>query len=416
MRFVPLFLLLLAASGAGAQSLVGLSTCCPNEVVTIDPASGDTTTVASIGTASDAFIATVGSLVLDLEGDRAFLVRNRRVAQMDLASGTVTEGPEVSDWVQLAGFDGARGLLYAFATTRDTLDTEQNQIFRNYLVAYDAATQDTTRLAQIGEYTFIDGQGAGDTFSTVTGPAVASASTLYTIRNGRLVTVDLASGAIAEGTRSLELPEVIGATATDLYWTSRAVTGPDTLRTYTGRLLRQSTSGGPDAVPDTVGVYALATVYSGEAGTSTTGDVYLASFGVAFYDRVGDRILLSRNGRLVEVPLASLVPRDLGPAGRIRYVPAASGLSTASASPPEAPALLLVSPNPSSGAVRVMLGSQEDARVEVLDALGRRVALLHAGPLAAEALVWQADVAPGVYRVRVTTASGVQTAALTIAR
>ena len=93
MRLATLCLSFLLASGAGAQTLVGLTNCCPNEVVTIDTASGDTTTVAAIGTASDGFIATVRSLVIDPVGGSAFLVRNGRVAEMDLATGTVADGP-----------------------------------------------------------------------------------------------------------------------------------------------------------------------------------------------------------------------------------------------------------------------------------------------------------------------------------
>ncbi|MEL6616655.1 MAG: hypothetical protein AAFQ43_13010, partial [Bacteroidota bacterium] len=58
----------------------------------------------------------------------------------------------------------------------------------------------------------------------------------------------------------------------------------------------------------------------------------------------------------------------------------------------------------------------EAARVEVLDALGRRVALLHDGPLAPPSLTWNAEVAPGVYFVRSVTRSGVETVAVTIAR
>lgn len=417
MRVAPLLLaLLFVASGASAQRLVGLTSCCPNEVVTVDAVTGDTTTVAAIGTASDGFIATVGSLVLDASGGRAYLVRNGLVTWIDLATGAVTEGRTASDWIQLAGVDAARGRLYAFATERDTLDTAEDQIFRNYLVAYDLATEDTTRLEQVGEYTIIDGIPSGDTFSTVTGPAVASGDALYTIRNGRLVSVDLASGAVAEGATDLELPEVVGTDGTWLYRTERAVTGPDTLRTYTGRLLRQPLAGGVDAVPDTVGVYALATISSGSSGPGIEGDVYLASFGVAYFDAVGDRVLLNRNGRLIEVPLGAPETVDLGPVGRIRYVPAPASVATASESPPEASLALRAAPNPASGAVIISLDAPEAARVEVLDALGRRVALLHDGPLAPDALTWDADVAPGVYFVRATTRSGVETVVVTLAR
>ncbi len=55
----------------------------------------------------------------------------------------------------------------------------------------------------------------------------------------------------------------------------------------------------------------------------------------------------------------------------------------------------------------------------VFDALGREVALLHAGPLAAGAnrLVWRAaGLAPGTYVVRVTAGASTATRTVTLAR
>lgn len=67
-------------------------------------------------------------------------------------------------------------------------------------------------------------------------------------------------------------------------------------------------------------------------------------------------------------------------------------------------------PNPSAGPVRLALSLDrpEAVRAEVLDLTGRRVALLHDGPLAAgpHTLTWAAEAAPGLYLVRVTGADG----------
>lgn len=417
MRLVSLLVLLLSAPLAHAQGLVGLTSCCPNEVVTVS-ASGDTTTVAAIGGSGDAFIATVGSVVIDADGGRAFLVRNGVFASVDLTTGAVSEGGDAGEIIQLAGFDTGRGVLYAFATRRDTLQTSRDVRLRNYAVAYDPLAQDTTHLAQVGEYLILDNvpQG-GDLFSTVTGPAVASSDALYTIRNGRLLEVDLATGALNEGAGDLSLPEVSGTDGTWLYRTEREETGPDTLRTYTGRLLRQPLAGGPDAAADTVAVLGVATV---DAGTGAIdGDVFLASLGMAFYDEGGDRLLLNRNGMLLEVDLSTTQTREIAPAGRIRYVPAPASAVVAVDGGPGASSLSLgAAPNPSRGAVGLAFALVEpaEAEVAVYDALGREVAVLHEGALSAgtHLLVWDGEAAPGAYVVRATMAGETVSVPVTI--
>ena len=80
------------------------------------------------------------------------------------------------------------------------------------------------------------------------------------------------------------------------------------------------------------------------------------------------------------------------------------GTVDAAAGPSE-PAVLALAPNPSAGATRVTLVLPASGRVtlEVLDALGRRVALLSQRDLAAGAHAWPLDgarLAPGVYAVR----------------
>ncbi len=100
----------------------------------------------------------------------------------------------------------------------------------------------------------------------------------------------------------------------------------------------------------------------------------------------------------------------------------------------EAPALprsdlsLTVLPNPATGAVTVAVASssaREAVTIDILDALGRRVAAVHAGPLGAGERTFALDTgawAPGVYTARVTAADGggaggeAHTARFTVAR
>lgn len=423
MRALLLALAALLAVPASAQSLVGLTSCCPNEVVTVDVATGDTARVAAIGTANDLFVATVGSTVLDLDGRRAFLVRDGRVTAIDLDTGAVTETGDSPDFVQLAGFDAARGRLLGLSTRRE--DRGGDTFITNHVVGYDPATDDTTRIAEVGRYQIVAGQPSGDSFSTVTGPAVASPSHLYTVRNGALVVVDLATGATETSAQPLDLAEVVGVDAAraELYRTERSVTrvvvAGDTLDQYTARLLRHPVQGSAIAAADTVGVFGVTRI---DREGNVDGPSYLASFGAAYYDAAGDRVLLDRNGELVEVALGSGQTAALRPSGRIRYVPTAAGAATAADPGAEAVALRLqVAPNPVAArvTVRLELGAASDGDVSVYDAAGRRVARLHRGPLAAgpHRLSWDARAAaPGVYLVRAALAGGAVSAPVTVLR
>ena len=82
---------------------------------------------------------------------------------------------------------------------------------------------------------------------------------------------------------------------------------------------------------------------------------------------------------------------------------------------------LAVGPNPARGAsmVTLRLGAAQDARLEALDVLGRRVALLHDGPLGAGPHTFHVDaarLAPGVYVVRARAGDTVVTQRLTVVR
>ena len=95
------------------------------------------------------------------------------------------------------------------------------------------------------------------------------------------------------------------------------------------------------------------------------------------------------------------------------------GVPVADEPVPGADLALSVAPNPSAGraAVRLALDAPGEAAVAVFDALGRRVAALHRGPLATGAHAWALPaLAPGLYVVRAATPGGVATRSLSIVR
>ncbi len=90
---------------------------------------------------------------------------------------------------------------------------------------------------------------------------------------------------------------------------------------------------------------------------------------------------------------------------------------------PPSPALALapVAPNPSRGTVRVdaTLGAPGPARLTLVDALGREVAVVAEGHFAAGAHRWTIDagrLAAGAYRLRLAAPGGVRTRPLTVVR
>ncbi|MEL6614743.1 MAG: FG-GAP-like repeat-containing protein [Bacteroidota bacterium] len=88
---------------------------------------------------------------------------------------------------------------------------------------------------------------------------------------------------------------------------------------------------------------------------------------------------------------------------------------------PDGGATLALFPNPASGAatVRLSLPTPEAVRVTVVDALGRTVAVVHDGPLAAGETELRAELSTlraGVYLVRASGAAGALTQRLTVLR
>jgi hypothetical protein len=145
------------------------------------------------------------------------------------------------------------------------------------------------------------------------------------------------------------------------------------------------------------------------AGVAVTG---------AFRDqaRIGPEVLTSAGSNDVYVGRLLFRPPSLRPAGE-----GEEGSDVFPVAGVEGPARLSLaapSPNPFRDAVglTLTLPAAQPIRAEVYDGLGRRVALLHDGPLDAgtHALTWAAGTAPpGVYLVRVVTAEGTRTRRLT---
>jgi ELWxxDGT repeat protein len=112
---------------------------------------------------------------------------------------------------------------------------------------------------------------------------------------------------------------------------------------------------------------------------------------------------------------------DDGTHGRELWVLSPSPVANEPSSAPQPARLHTPHPNPvrSSATVTFDVAEAKDVSVEVLDVLGRSVALLADGPIAAgeHALRWEADGLPsGVYLVRLTASDTVQTQRLTLVR
>ena len=410
-------LAVLLAVPAAAQPLPALTPCCPTMVATVDPVTGESAVIATVGEDTDFFIANVGSVVIDAAGQRGFLVRNDTLTTVDLVTGEITSGAPSFSFVQLAGYDTARDRLLAL-TSEVAGVTDTSAVYAVHLAAYRLATQDTVRVARVGEFVILTSPDAsppadvGDAFLSVSGPAVADGGRLFTVRNERLLSVDLATGALTEGPPEPSLGELLGydASADALYRLERRFeVASDTSETLVGVFTRQTAGG----ALDTLATVPLMTVFNN--GAAADGG-YLASMGLAVYDAAADRVILNRNGSFLVVDLASGALTE-GPEARAGVAGGAlSARTVADADAPRAALALRASPNPTRGTVRVAVGAHAWARVEVLDALGRRVARLADGPTAGD-VTWDASAAaPGVYRVRVVADGRAATVPVTVAR
>ncbi|MEM1116903.1 MAG: T9SS type A sorting domain-containing protein, partial [Bacteroidota bacterium] len=100
---------------------------------------------------------------------------------------------------------------------------------------------------------------------------------------------------------------------------------------------------------------------------------------------------------------------------------ASSEFITADELPPSLAEAPLAFPNPTAGAASVTFALAEagDVRADVFDVLGRRVATLADGPMAAGPVrlgVSTETFAPGTYVVRIATESGIASTRLTVVR
>jgi hypothetical protein len=209
------------------------------------------------------------------------------------------------------------------------------------------------------------------------------------------------------GNRLQNFPLLLSATVegTTLTVTYAVDTAPANA-TYPVRVefFRADTSGAEGAVFLGADTYTAADYAAGQPGPTTT------TLGVSGRPIAsGDRVIATATdaaGNTSEFSVAE-------PAG---------GIVSAEGTPAGRPlALSAPRPNPAAGraALALTLGATADARVEVLDALGRRVAVLHDGPLAAgaHALVLDASALPsGVYVVRATAGPEAVTRRLVVAR
>ncbi len=117
------------------------------------------------------------------------------------------------------------------------------------------------------------------------------------------------------------------------------------------------------------------------SGTRAVGSTYTAAL----------QVFEAATGTAVEVPIAFAVVPETDSEDNVE---------------PASEASLSVYPNPATGraTVTVLLAKRTDLRVEVFDVLGRRVTVLHAGPLTAgmnEFIVDERSLPAGIYLVRV---------------
>ena len=387
--------------------LYGITSCCPNLVVEFDPATGGTTPVVEIGGAEDGFIATVGSGVLDPAARQVYLVRNDTLIAVDLDAGTVSDVGAPEAFAQFAGFDAARGLIYAFTVEAEADEMANEVVYTNRLLALDPSDASAEEIAVVGEGVSNEAGYEGDLFSSVTGPAITGSDPfrLFTVRNGQLLTVDLPSGELTEGTDFGNGQLLAYAPSTNGILVYERSFEPDDDTGMTGSFtyfVRERDAATGDLLAEVVvGTGALI------EGGNYEGDVYTASLGMAVFDAPSDRVFLNRNGQLVAVDLADGLVTQYETLGNVRIVGSAAPITTAVGADSATPGLSLASyPNPFRHTARleVTLDRPQTVEIAAYDVLGRRVAVLHRGPLPAGTLALDdvgRSLPAGTYVIRV---------------
>lgn len=184
--------------------------------------------------------------------------------------------------------------------------------------------------------------------------------------------------------------------------------------------------------PTAPALLGTATTAGGSAFDARANALYVGGTnGLAVYDATapGSPVLLAtyNDGRIGAISDVEATATDVFLAeGAVGVERLAAQITTASDAPAEAAAELAVAPNPTAGRVAITFSLAEAVplEVEVLDVLGRRVAVLASGAAAAgpQRLEWDGTgaagraVAAGLYVVRVRAGATVQTRSVTVVR
>ena len=128
-----------------AARLLGVTSCCPNEFVVIEPATGAFTNFSAVGDAEFGF--PVGASDVDSGGDTYFIVRHNagtpHVLSIDTNTGSFVESPPLSLGLLALGFDSNAGQLVGVTSC-----------CLNEFVDVDAATGGLVSFANVGDATF----------------------------------------------------------------------------------------------------------------------------------------------------------------------------------------------------------------------------------------------------------------------
>lgn len=426
-----------AESTAQDRSLLGLTSCCPNEVVRFDPASGDTETIVQVGTEGDRFVATVGSGIV---GDgRIFLVRNDSLLSADLKSGVVNQGPPIGRIHELIAFDDGRKRILAFTGCCP-----------NEIVELDPSTGDQDVIVEVGtaerkledvfehrdEYGNVIHRDSvwiyeGDMFGSVAGPAIASSDArhLFLLRNDRLLSVDTEEASVSEGPR-MEDMQLLAYSEADRSLFLFTNCCPNRILEYSldsGRIHDVAVAGtGRNILADVIEEYdEVGNLVYRDSLWMFEGDMFRVSFGIAAYDESTNTIFLNRNRRLVSVAVskdAEVVESDMsGAFSIVGFTDAVSGVFRE-----ELPAIrtaeIRAVPNPlaRTGSVWAKLERDQEVAIDVIDLLGRTVLRLHAGHLTGQH--WHhfsldpSMLPSGTYYIRLLGASVISIEPLVVSR
>ena len=383
-------------------SKVGLTKCCPNNLVQYNTATEEIEIIAEVGTAElvvndimeifdefgnvvgydttwvlvgDFFNAVVGGGVIDGQGESIYLLRNERIVNISLSNGLLVEQAPAEDVREIVGLEQETGRLFG-----------KTACCPNEIVAIDPFTGARSVIAEVGttENVLVDviieydengnevsrdslWELRGDFFSTVTGPSLPSADEgrVFFIRNEHLLLVETISGQLIEGPlmdeqRLLAYDEVKEA----LYF--RTGCCPNKLQKYS------------------LGDRQLTTI--AEIGTSS--DRFPISLGMMVYDEVNEQFYLRRNDKLLIVSLAG--EEVIAENEVLNELSIVGGLSHATTIGYEDEidlendlSAITANPNPFRNQINVTLTSRskDEIRFEIYDILGRRLQMLYSGRL-----------------------------------